>query len=81
MNDTVLIFDTTLCDGEQSSGATMNLQEKMRLARQLEILGVDILEAGFPASSQGDFKTVQAIANSLERCQVAGLCRANLPVL
>lgn len=79
MNDTVLIFDTTLRDGEQSPGATMNLQEKMRLARQLEILGVDILEAGFPASSQGDFEAVRAIANSLERCQVAGLCRASLP--
>ncbi len=79
MSDTVLIFDTTLRDGEQSPGATMNLQEKVRLARQLEILGVDIVEAGFPASSQGDFEAVRVIADSLKNCQVAGLCRASLP--
>ena len=62
MSDRVRIFDTTLRDGEQSPGATMNLQEKLRLAHQLEVLGVDCLEAGFPASSQGDFESVQAIA-------------------
>jgi len=75
MNDRVLIFDTTLRDGEQSPGATMNLQEKLRLAHQLEILGVDCIEAGFPASSQGDFESVQAIANAVKDAQVAGLAR------
>lgn len=71
----VYIFDTTLRDGEQSPGATMNLQEKLRLAEQLENLGVDCIEAGFPASSQGDFESVRAIANHIKRCQVAGLAR------
>ncbi|MDD2967326.1 MAG: 2-isopropylmalate synthase [Desulfovibrionaceae bacterium] len=73
--DRVYFFDTTLRDGEQSPGATMNLQEKLRLAHQLEVLGVDILEAGFPASSQGDFEAVQAIAEQAGEIQVAGLCR------
>ena len=72
----IQIFDTTLRDGEQSPGATMNLREKIRLARQLEILGVDIIEAGFPASSPGDFESVREIANAIKNCQVAGLCRA-----
>ncbi len=72
----VQIFDTTLRDGEQSPGATMNLREKVRLARQLESLGVDIIEAGFPASSQGDFESVREIANAVKNSQVAGLCRA-----
>ena len=58
MNNRVYFFDTTLRDGEQSPGATMNLQEKLRLAHQLEVLGVDIMEAGFPASSPGDFESV-----------------------
>lgn len=75
MSDRVYIFDTTLRDGEQSPGATMNLQEKLRLAEQLENLGVDCIEAGFPASSQGDFDSVQAIANLIKKCQVAGLAR------
>ncbi len=73
--DTIKIFDTTLRDGEQSPGATMNLQEKIRLAKQLESLGVDIIEAGFPVSSQGDFESVQAIAEVIERCEVAALAR------
>ncbi len=76
MSDTVLFFDTTLRDGEQSPGATMNQKEKIRLARQLEALGVDIIEAGFPAASQGDFEAVQAIAAAVTEPQVAGLCRA-----
>ncbi|HCU70082.1 MAG TPA: 2-isopropylmalate synthase, partial [Desulfomicrobium sp.] len=59
MSDRIFIFDTTLRDGEQSPGATMNASEKVRLARQLENLGVDIIEAGFPAASQGDFEAVQ----------------------
>lgn len=76
MSDRVFIFDTTLRDGEQSPGATMNLQEKLRLARQLEVLGVDIIEAGFPASSQGDFEAVEAIAdNAGNDVQIAGLAR------
>ncbi len=73
--NTIKIFDTTLRDGEQSPGATMNLQEKLRLAAQLETLGVDIIEAGFPASSNGDFEAVQAIANSLKKSEVAALAR------
>ncbi|MFW5838253.1 MAG: 2-isopropylmalate synthase, partial [Desulfovibrionaceae bacterium] len=76
MSSRVYIFDTTLRDGEQSPGATMNQQEKVRLARQLESLGVDIIEAGFPAASQGDFEAVQAIAAAVDDIQVAGLCRA-----
>ncbi|MDR1857428.1 MAG: 2-isopropylmalate synthase [Desulfovibrio sp.] len=75
MADYVNIFDTTLRDGEQSPGATMNLQEKLRLAQQLESLGVDIIEAGFPISSQGDFEAVQAIARQAKEMQVAGLAR------
>ncbi len=73
--DVIKIFDTTLRDGEQSPGATMNLQEKLRLAAQLESLGVDVIEAGFPASSSGDFEAVQAIAGILEKAEVAGLAR------
>lgn len=74
--DKIFFFDTTLRDGEQSPGATMNRNEKTRLARQLEILGVDIIEAGFPASSQGDFESVRDIAQAVQGCQVAALCRA-----
>ena len=75
MTDRVYIFDTTLRDGEQSPGASMNTAEKLRLAVQLEKLGVDVLEAGFPAASEGDFEAVSAIAAKLQRTQVAGLCR------
>ncbi|MFW5931748.1 MAG: 2-isopropylmalate synthase [Desulfohalobiaceae bacterium] len=77
MQDKVYVFDTTLRDGEQSPGATMNHQEKKRIARQLDSLGVDVIEAGFPASSQGDFESVQEIARVVESSQVAGLCRAS----
>ncbi len=76
MSDRIYFFDTTLRDGEQSPGATMNLAEKLHLARQLEIVGVDIIEAGFPAASQGDFEAVQAIAAQTRNIQVAGLSRA-----
>ncbi|MGE4298970.1 MAG: 2-isopropylmalate synthase [Desulfovibrionaceae bacterium] len=76
MSNRVIIFDTTLRDGEQSPGATMNLNEKIRMAHQLETLGVDVIEAGFPAASKGDFEAVQAIAGAVRNCQVAGLCRA-----
>ena len=58
----ITIFDTTLRDGEQSPGSSMNVQEKLRLAHQLDRLGVDIIEAGFPIASEGDFAAVQAIA-------------------
>lgn len=76
MADRVYIFDTTLRDGEQSPGATMNQDEKIRMAHQLETLGVDVIEAGFPIASQGDFEAVQAIARAVDTVQVAGLCRA-----
>ncbi|MFP5221077.1 MAG: 2-isopropylmalate synthase [Acidobacteriota bacterium] len=76
MSERVVIFDTTLRDGEQSPGATMNQDEKLRLARQLEMLGVDVIEAGFPAASEGDFQAVKAIAAAVKDVQVAGLCRA-----
>ncbi len=75
MNERVIIFDTTLRDGEQSPGASMNTAEKLRLAMQLEKLGVDVIEAGFPAASEGDFEAVSAIAAKLGRTEVAGLAR------
>ncbi|HEV2246972.1 MAG TPA: 2-isopropylmalate synthase, partial [Terriglobia bacterium] len=65
MTEKLFIFDTTLRDGEQSPGCSMNLDEKLRMARQLDRLGVDILEAGFPIASQGDFDAVSAIAAEL----------------
>jgi len=73
----VRFFDTTLRDGEQSPGASMNTAEKVRLAIQLEKLGVDIIEAGFPAASQGDFEAVSQIAGKLSNTEIAGLARAN----
>src|ERR1043165_1402252 len=73
--ETVRIFDTTLRDGEQSPGATLNLQEKLEIARQLESLGVDIIEAGFPISSPGDFEAVRVIAAELTQSVVCGLSR------
>ena len=75
-NKRVIIFDTTLRDGEQSPGASMNTAEKLRLAVQLEKLGVDVIEAGFPAASDGDFDAVSQIAAKLKRAQIAGLARA-----
>ena len=72
----VIIFDTTLRDGEQSPGASMNEAEKLRIANQLEALGVDVIEAGFPAASEGDFKAVQMISGALKKTQVAALSRA-----
>jgi len=74
--DTVRIFDTTLRDGEQSPGFSMNVEEKLRMARQLEQLGVDIIEAGFPIASRGDLEAVKAVAREARSCQVAGLARA-----
>ncbi len=76
--DKIYIFDTTLRDGEQSPGASMNLQEKFRLARQLVKLRVDVIEAGFPVASKGDFDCVRNIADNLHgEIQVAGLARCN----
>jgi 2-isopropylmalate synthase len=77
MTELVKIFDTTLRDGEQSPGATMNEAEKVRIAEQLEKLNVDIIEAGFPISSEGDFEAVRAIARRIRRSEVAALARAN----
>jgi 2-isopropylmalate synthase len=81
MNDTakdkLIIFDTTMRDGEQSPGASMTREEKLRIARQLERMRVDVIEAGFPAASNGDFEAVQAIANASRESVIAGLCRAN----
>jgi len=73
--ETIRIFDTTLRDGEQSPGCSMNLAEKLTLARQLERLGVDVIEAGFPIASEGDFEAVRAIAAELRRAVVCGLAR------
>ena len=76
MNDRIIVFDTTLRDGEQSPGCSMNVEEKMRMARQLERLNVDVIEAGFPVASTGDFEAVRMIAGTVERSSVAGLSRA-----
>lgn len=73
----VIIFDTTLRDGEQSPGASMNTGEKLRLATQLEKLGVDVLEAGFPAASEGDLEAVSEIAGKLQKTEVAALARTS----
>ena len=75
MRETVRIFDTTLRDGEQSPGATLTLPEKLEIARHLEAMGVDVIEAGFPISSDGDFESVRAIAAEVEKSVVCGLAR------
>ena len=75
--ETVRIFDTTLRDGEQSPGATLTLPEKLEIARHLEAMGVDIIEAGFPISSPGDFESVQMIAAELTQSVVCGLARSH----
>jgi 2-isopropylmalate synthase len=77
MEDRVLIFDTTLRDGEQSAGAAMTVEEKVEIARQLERLGVDIIEAGFPISSPGDFEAVQRIAREVRKPTITALAHAN----
>jgi 2-isopropylmalate synthase len=74
-NDQVLFFDTTLRDGEQSPGCSMNMQEKLRLAHQLTDLGVDIIEAGFAIASEGDFNSVKAVASELRGPRIASLSR------
>ncbi len=72
----IIIFDTTLRDGEQSPGASLNNKEKLEIAKQLEVLGVDIIEVGFPVSSPGDFRAVCAIAKEVKKTSVCGLARA-----
>ena len=75
-SSTVKIFDTTLRDGEQAPGFSMNTEQKIRLAAQLDRLGVDVIEAGFPAASPDDFKAVQEIAKTVQNAEVCGLARA-----
>jgi 2-isopropylmalate synthase len=75
--ENLIIFDTTMRDGEQSPGASMTRDEKLRIARALERMRVDVIEAGFPASSNGDFDAVRAIAGVIKDATVCGLCRAN----
>ncbi len=76
MDRKIFIFDTTLRDGEQSPGCSMNLEEKIEVARQLERLKVDIIEAGFAISSKGDFESIETIAKTVKDCTVASLSRA-----
>ncbi|RLB09372.1 MAG: 2-isopropylmalate synthase, partial [Deltaproteobacteria bacterium] len=77
MPEKVIIFDTTLRDGEQSPGASMNEAEKLRIAMQLEKLGVDVIEAGFPAASQGELEAVRLVASKISNAQVCALARAS----
>ena len=73
----LIIFDTTLRDGEQSPGASMNLSEKLEIAHALKELGVDIIEAGFPIASPGDFEAVQAVSRQVQGPIICGLARCN----
>ncbi|MBS1219428.1 MAG: 2-isopropylmalate synthase, partial [Proteobacteria bacterium] len=73
----LIIFDTTMRDGEQSPGASMTRDDKLRIARQLERMRVDVIEAGFPAASDGDFASVQAVARAIRDSTICGLARAN----
>ncbi|MDX2480378.1 MAG: 2-isopropylmalate synthase [Desulfuromusa sp.] len=75
--ENITIFDTTLRDGEQSPGASMNIEEKLRIAHQLERLNVDVIEAGFPIASDGDYEAVKRIAKTINGAQIAGLSRSN----
>src|SRR5438270_9083655 len=76
-NNRLILFDTTLRDGEQSPGASMNLPEKLEVALALRDLGVDVIEAGFPIASPGDFEAVQGIARVVEGPIICGLARCN----
>lgn len=76
MTRTIKFFDTTLRDGEQTPRVNLNIREKMEIAKQLEMLGVDIIEAGFPNASPGDFNAVREIAKTVRNCTIAGLCRS-----
>jgi len=75
MSKRIYIFDTTLRDGEQSPGISLNMNEKLHIAKQLELLGVDIIEAGFPVASNGDFEGVKEIARNIKNSTVAALAR------
>src|SRR2546427_12427354 len=77
--DRIVIFDTTLRDGEQSPGFSMNVEEKLKMARQLERLQVDVIEAGFPIASEGDFEAVKKISAEIRSTTIAGLARAVAP--
>src|SRR5438094_8561329 len=77
-SERVVIFDTTLRDGEQSPGISLDAGEKLEIAEQLARLGVDYIEAGFPVASQGDFEAVEAIAKSVKGPVIAGLSRTHL---
>src|SRR6184192_4746402 len=79
MDERVFIFDTTLRDGEQSPGASLTPDQKVAIARQLARLGVDVIEAGFPLSSPGDFEAVQQIARQVEGPMITALARAARP--
>ncbi|MDH3370938.1 MAG: 2-isopropylmalate synthase, partial [Gammaproteobacteria bacterium] len=76
MNEPLIIFDTTLRDGEQSPGASMTRDEKVRIAKILERMRVDVIEAGFPVASPGDFEAVKAVAEAVTESTVCGLARA-----
>src|SRR3569833_4729890 len=76
MSDKLIIFDTTMRDGEQSPGASMAKEEKLRIAKALERMGVDIIEAGFPIARPGDIEAVQAVASAVTESTVCGLARA-----
>ena len=75
MDNKLIIFDTTLRDGEQAPGFSMTIDEKVRMARQLERLNVDILEAGFPIASEGDFEAVRRVSAEIRTPVIAGLAR------
>lgn len=75
-NNQIIIFDTTLRDGEQSPGATMTPEQKIAIARSSDEMGVDVIEAGFAIASQGDFKCIEAIAKTVKNAQVCSLSRA-----
>ena len=76
MSDKIVVFDTTLRDGEQSPGASMNKDEKIRIAKVLEKMRVDVIEAGFAIASPGDFEAVQAVANTIQDSTICSLARA-----
>ena len=78
MSEKIYIFDTTLRDGEQSPGASMNLEEKIQIAEALDEMNVDIIEAGFPIASKGDFDAGEAISKKILNSKVAALARANI---
>jgi 2-isopropylmalate synthase len=77
----IIIFDTTLRDGEQAPGASMNIEEKLLIAKQLEKMGVDVIEAGFPAASDGDFLAVTEISKNIKSSFVCALARAKKTIL